>query len=249
MDTTIQKTLNSLGLDAKEIKFFETCFKLGPSSINEVAKKSRLQRSTAYLIAEGLMKKGFLQEDLKQYKKKISALSPTRLLKMLSGKQRLLRRQELELEEVLPILQAQYQLSEIKPKVKVFEGKSGLLQVWNDILSTKGELLCWTNQETENLKLGLANENFIKERIKRKIQIRVFAVNNPGAELLQSNDNQSLRKTKILPKETYFSTETYIYDSKVAILDYTKDIIGTIVESLPISIFHRSSFELMWTKF
>lgn len=246
MDTIIQKTLASLGLNAKEIKFYETCFRMGASSINEVAKQSRLQRSTAYLISQELIKKGFLQEDLKQYKKKVFALSPAKLLQMLSSKQRVLRRQELELQEALPTLQSQYQSSEIRPKVRVFEGKMGLLQIWNDILSTEGEILCWTNQETENLGLGLLNDKFIQERIKKGIRIRVFAVNNPRGEQLKNKDEQSFRVTKILPKETLFTTETYIYDNKVAVLDYTKDIIGTIIESLPISTSQRSIFELTW---
>ncbi|MBI2593437.1 hypothetical protein HYW44_02235 [Candidatus Daviesbacteria bacterium] len=248
MDKIIQKTLASLGLNPKEIKFYETCFKLGPSTVNEIAKQSRLQRSTAYLIAQELIKKGFLQEDLKQYKKKVFALNPAKLLQMLSSKQRLLRRQELELEEALPSLQSQYQSSEIRPKVKVFEGKMGLLQIWNDILSTKGEILCWTNQETENLGIGLLNDKFIKVRIKKGIRIRVLAVNNPRGMQLPPKDSQSFRVTKILPKETFFTTETYIYDNKVAILDYTKDIIGTIIESLPISSAQRAIFELSWTR-
>lgn len=246
MDTVIQKTLERLGLNSKEIKFYETCFNLGPSTINEVAKKSRLQRSTAYLIAQELIKKGFLLEDLKQYKKKVFALSPAKLLQMLSSKQRVLRRQELELEEALPTLQSQYQSSEIKPKVKVFEGKMGLLQIWQDILSTKNQVLCWTNQETENLGLGLLNDKFIQERIKKGIKIKVFAVDNLRGKQLLEKDSISFRTTKILPPQTSFTTETYIYDNKVAILDYNKDIIGTIIESLPISASQRSVFELTW---
>lgn len=247
MDTIIQKTLASLGLNTKEIKFYETCFKMGPSSINEVAKQSRLQRSTAYLIAQQLIKKGFLQEDLRQYRKKVFALSPAKLLQVLSSKQRLLRKQEIELEEALPILQANYQASEIKPKIKVFEGANGLIQIWNDILSTKGEILVWTNQQTEKLGSGHLNKKFIEERIRKGIKVRALVVDNPKGYELQKYDGQSLRETKVLPEATSFNTETYIYRNKVAILDYNKDIIGTIIESLPIAASQRAVFELSWT--
>jgi hypothetical protein len=124
----------------------------------------------------------------------------------------------------------------------------GLLQIWNDILSTKGEtILCWTNQETENLRLGFANENFIKKRIQRGIKIRVLAINNKRGEELKNKDKESLRETKLLPKTTHFTTETYIYGNKVAILDYTKDIIGVVMESLPITTSRRATFELVWS--
>ncbi|MCL5090854.1 MAG: hypothetical protein M1514_02470 [Patescibacteria group bacterium] len=247
MDNIINKTLAALGLEPKEIKFYQTCFKLGSATINEVAKESHLQRSTAYLVAQQLLQKGFLEEDLKSYKKKITALEPTKILQMLSARQRTLKRQELELEENLPLLQAEYQASEIRPKVKVFEGKQGLVSVWKDILSTKGEILLWTNQQTENKVFDKqAHDKFIQERISKRIKIRVLAVNNPQAKELQKLDHLALRETKLLPPNTEFSAETYIYDNKVAILDYNKDIMGIIIESLPISAYHKAIFEMNW---
>lgn len=247
MDKVIYKSLVQLGLNSKEIKFFETSFELGATTINEIAQKSHLQRSTAYLIADDLIKKGFLEEDLKNYKKRVFTIDPRKLLQMVSSKQRLLRRQELELEESLPSLQAVYSASEVRPKVKVFEGNQGLLSVWKDILSSKGEVLLWTNQETENL---FFNENlhlkFIEERIKKNIPIRVLAVNNKEGKLLIKSDTKCLRQTKLLPEGFTFSPETYIYDNKVAILDYNKDIIGVILESQPITGAQKAIFEMNW---
>lgn len=248
MDNSLIKSLQSLGLDPKEIKFFEASFKIGPATINEVAKKSKLQRSTTYLIAQELLQKGYLEEDLTGYKKKISAIDPKKILQLLSAKQRLLRRQELELEEKLPNLQVEYSASEFRPKVKVFEGNQGLLKVWADILSTKTEILLWTNQETETAFFNInAHNKFIDERVKKGIPIRVLAVDNKKIKNIAS-DGKKLRQTKILPKTIEFSPEVYIYDHKVAILDYNKDIIGVIVESLPIVNYHRSIFELNWSQ-
>lgn len=247
MEKSILTSLNLLGLNQKEVKFFITCFRLGPSSINEVALASKLQRSTAYLITEKLLKIGFLEEDLKSYKKKISCIGPNKLLQMIEARGRLLKRQEIEIKDNLPELQVLYQTLEIRPKVKVFEGNNGLLSVWKDILSSNGEVLLWTNQETENL---FFNENlhlkFIEERVKRKIQIRVLAVRNKKGKLLVKSDKECLRQTKILPEGYKFSPETYIYGNKVAILDYNKDIIGVILESEPIASSQKTIFELAW---
>ena len=248
MDRTIQKTLILLGLDLKEIKFYETCVKLGPATINEVAKQSRLQRSTAYLIAQNLSDKGFVEEDLTGYKKKIFTIEPKKLLQLLASKQRVLRRQELELKENLPELQTFYNQSEIRPKVKVYEGNNGLLKVWKDILSTKGEVLIWTNQQTDNLVFGQEKHvNFIQERVRKGIKARVLAMSNKEGKELQKLDSKSLRETKLLPQSMNFSAETYIYDNKMAILDYNRDIIGVIVESVPMVQSHKAVFELIWT--
>lgn len=247
MDKVIQDTLKLLGLSLKEIKFFEASFKLGPSSINEVAKQAMVKRATAYLIVDDLKQKGFLEEDFKDYGKKIFVIDPQKLLRIVANKQRILRRQELELEEKLPELQSIYSTSQIKPKVKVYEGNTGLLRVWKDILSTKGELLIWTNQETDKLIFGPEKHiSFIDERIRKGISARVLVVDNTEGRVLQKLDKKSLRQTKILPKNTNFSAEMYIYDNKIAILDYKKDIIGIIIESEPIANSHRSIFEMNW---
>ncbi len=247
MDKSLLKSLLMLGLSGLEIKFFEASFKLGPATINEVAKASSVQRSTAYLIAQDLLSKGFLEEDLQGYKKKVSAIDPKRVLQMLANKQRLFRRQELEVEEKLPELQANFQGSEFRPKVKVFEGNKGLLNIWQDILSAKGEILLWTNQDTETQFFNEAAHNkFVDERVRKEIKVRVLAVNNQRAKKLIPSDEKALRQTKLLPENVNFSSETYIYDNKVAMLDYNKDIIGVIIESVPFSSYHKSVFEMNW---
>ncbi|MDD2823324.1 MAG: helix-turn-helix domain-containing protein [Candidatus Daviesbacteria bacterium] len=247
MEKIILASLDLLGLNPKEIKFFVTCLKSGPSSINEVASASKLQRSTAYLIAEKLLKSGYLEEDLKSYKKKVTCIKPERLLQMIENRGKLLKRQEAEIIDNLPELQALYQTSEIRPKVKVYEGNNGLLSVWKDILSSRGEVLLWTNQETENLffneKLHL---KFIEERIKRNISIRVLAVDNKEGKKLMKSDKECLRQTKLLSEGYKFSPEIYIYDNKIATLDYNKDIIGVIIESQPITEAQKTLFEMLW---
>src|SRR5690348_1413495 len=203
MEKSLEKTLLLMGLTHKEVKFFLACFKLGPSSINAVGKSARLERSTAYLIAQDLLKKGLLIEDLKSYGKKVATVEPKKLLNLIASKQRILRRHEIELEESLPELQAFYQASEIRPKVRVYEGNIGLLAVWKDILSTKEEILVWTNQRTDTLVFGPQKHvSFIDERVKKGIKAKVLAVDNTEGRKLQKLDPKLLRQTKLLPKET-----------------------------------------------
>lgn len=246
MDKILIKTLQFLGLNEKQVTFFAANFKLGPATIVEITKASGLERSTAYLIASELMQRGFIEQDFKKYGKKLVALDPKKLLSLISGRQRILRRQELELEERLSELQALYQASEIRPKVRVFEGKNGLLSVWEDILSVNQELSLWTNQQTETKIFSQElHDKFVKIRIAKGISIRVLAVSNKKGKLLLQGKN-TLRQTKFLPENVVFSAETYIYGNKIAVLDYNKDIIGIIIESEPIASSQRAIFEMCW---
>jgi sugar-specific transcriptional regulator TrmB len=247
MDKLLEDTLKLLGLNDKEIKFFKTCFKLGNPTINEVIKASRLERSTGYLIAQNLIDKALIEEDFREYKKRLIAAEPKKLLRMLSAKYRVFGRQEIELKEKLPELQALYKTSNIRPNVRVFDGVNGLLAIWDDILTSSGKLFLWTNQESEKkFFTPFQHQKFIGERVQKGIYIDVLAVNNQDGKELKKKDQNMLRRTKLLPQGITFTAETYIYGNKVAILDYKKDIIGIIIESEPISNAQKTIFELTW---
>lgn len=247
MDKIIGDTLSDLGLLDKEIRFFLTNYQSGPSSINEIARNAKIERSTAYLIAQTLLEKGYLIEDFKSYKKTLITVDPKTLSRMLLAKQRQIGRHEKQLQENLPELEALHQASEIRPRVRTYEGNKGLLAIWKDILDNSEEVCLWTNQQTEgNLFSKKYHSLFISERIKKKISMKVLAVNNKKGKLLIKEDSSQLRETRLLPKNVSFSAETYIYGNKVAILDYNKEIIGVILESEQIVKSHRAIFDMTW---
>jgi len=248
MDKIIKDALADLVLTEKEIRFFLTNYQSGPSTINDIAKNARIERSTAYLIAQNLLNRGLILEDFKRYKKTIITVEPKTLLRMLLAKHRQIGRHEQSLQENLPELQAIHQASTIRPKVRTYDGTQGLLAVWRDILADSQEVLLWTNQETENNVFSEKYHSlFIAERIKKKITMRVLAVHNQKGKLLIKSDVKQMRQTKLLPKNMKFSAETYIYGNKVATLDYNKDIIGVIIESEQIVQSHKAIFELIWS--
>ena len=247
MEKIIKDALSDLGLNEKEARFFLINYQLGASTINDVAKTARVERSTAYLIAQNLLHKGLLIEDFKRYKKTIITVEPKTLLRMLLAKHRQVGRHEQALQENLPELQALHQTSAIRPKVRTYEGNQGLLAIWRDILAESHEILLWTNQETENRVFSEKFHSlFITERIKKKISMRVLAINNQKGKFLIKQDEKHLRQTRLLPKDIFFSAETYIYGNKIATLDYNRDIIGIIIESDQIVQTHREIFEMTW---
>jgi sugar-specific transcriptional regulator TrmB len=247
MDRILTQCLAQLGLTDKHIRFYRASLLLGIAPLMEIAKKSRLQRSTAYIIAAELVAMGLIHEDHRTYKKQFVAAEPETLLRKLEAKHRHIGRSALAFKDVLPELRAAHQATTTRPRVRTFEGRPGLVAVWKDILNEQQEILLWTNQETEGQVFGAdTHAAFIRERLLKRIPIRVLAVNNPeGAELLPG-DNSSMRHTKLLPPNVTFTSETYIYGNKIAVLDIGKDIFGVITENEQIAASQRAIFELMW---
>lgn len=247
MEKHIRSALESLGCDDKEIRLYIASFTHGSLGLSELTKYARLQRSTAYVVVKALVDRGLMAEDHKAYGKTFSAVEPEVLMRMVAAKQRQIGRQHLALQEHLHELQATYQATSIRPRVKTYQGASGLVSVWRDILTAQGEILIWTNQATESKLFNtVQHDQFIAERRNSGTFARVLTVDNPAGHILQSQDANNLRETRLLPTGINFSAETYVYDNKVATLDYNQDIIGIITESSQVAAAQRAMFEAAW---
>ena len=247
MEKILRGALIALGCDDKEIKLYLAAYLHGTAPLSDLIVRTRLRRSTAYLVTKSLLDKGLLIEDHKAYGKSLSAAEPEILMRLVANRQRQLGRQRIELEENLGQLQAMHQTSVVRPRVRTFQGANGLLSVWRDILTAQSGLLLWTNQATEVKLFSLAQHNqFIRERCERNLQIRVLAVHNMAGQRLQDTDHELLRSTRLLSPGLEFSAETYLYDHKIAMLDYNQDIIGIIIESEQLSSAQRAMFESSW---
>ncbi len=241
--------LMQLGCSDKHIKFYRANLALGAATLSEIIKAAHLQRSTAYLIASEMVTMGLAQEDHKAYKKLFVAAEPEVLLRKLEAKHRSLGRSTITFKEALPELQAAHHATTTRPSVRTFEDKTGLQAVWKDILESKSEILLWSNQSSEeHIFDAEAHGSFIRERIAKNIPIRVLAVNNDLGRELQANDSGNLRHTKLLPDSVPFTSETYMYDDKVAVLDFGKKVFGVITQNQQIAESQRAIFEYVWAQ-
>lgn len=249
MNQTLLKTLRLLGCGDKQIKLYMAALELGFAPLNQVAKHAKLQRSTAYVITDELLAAGMILEDHKAYKKSLIAVEPDVLLRKLEAKYRQIGRQTLQLKEEMPEIRALHHATAIRPRVRTYQGAHGLLAIMKDILTTKQEVLLWTNQESEQKFFDSESHRlFIQERINKQIPIRVLTVNNLAGSELARNDETNFRATKLLPASVKFSSETYIYGDKVAVIDVSQDIFGIITENTQITGAQRAVFELTWSQ-
>lgn len=247
MEAQLTQGLAQLGCNDKERRFFLACYKLGPSSIADISAKARLQRSTAYLLAEQLVDKDLLTQDYRTYNKLYTAASPQAVIRLLEAKKRRLGRLSADMQDNIAALENLYSTPETLPAVTTHHGASGLSSIWKSILSASGEILLWTNQATEpRIFESNLHRQFIEERLQRKLPIRVLAVDNREGRALLPDDSELLRQTRLLPPETMFSAETYLYDDKMAILDYKNGIFGLIIVSSHINEAQKSLFEMAW---
>ncbi len=133
----LEQELKNLGLVEKEAVVYLAALELGSSTIQEIAGKSQISRSTTYEVIESLVKKGLMSSLTKGKKKYFSAEDPERLLSFIDAKEKEFEKRKKELKAVLPELKEVSSLSRQRPRIKFYEGKQGIRRIQEDILRTK----------------------------------------------------------------------------------------------------------------
>ena len=83
--------------------------------------------------------------------------------------------------------------------------------------------------------------------ILKKIPIKVIAQNSKPAQDWEKTDSHKLRDIKLIDDPSLgFKADMELYADKVALIAYTPDFVGVIIQSKELSQLLRSAFEVMW---
>ena len=244
----LHEALKQLSLSQNATQFYLASYKQGPASIGSIALSTNMDRSSAYLAAQQLQAVGLLDEDITAKRKTVHAKPPAAVLARLRTRIRSMKRNAELVEDALPELLAAFNQESPRPVLQFFSGKKGLDQISEDVLAhAEKEFLLLSNQKEERRVFTTAeNKEFIEERKHKGIRVRVIAPDTAEAHELAKKDASNLRETRILTGKIPFTTETYIYGDRVAMLSFNKRIIGFTVHSKEFAQTQRFLFESLW---
>lgn len=234
----LEKLLQRIGLNEKEAKIYLTLLNLKESPISFIAKKSNLKRPTVYVILEALEKNGFVSHFKREKVLYYRASDPKLILESERNKIQ-------DLERALPELQSIQSQFEIVPQMSVYQGKNGLIQIMEDTLNTKEELLCWCDVDLAiNTILSDYFPTYLEKKIKKNIWLKGIFTHNEGGLRHKKNQVSELREVYLVPKEKFpFKNEINIYDDKVAIISH-QDAVGVIIQNKSIADTQKAIFNL-----
>lgn len=237
----LEQDLKQLGFNEKEARIYLAALELGPSSVQNIAKKSKVKRATIYEIINNLKKKGIFDETVKGKKRLFIASGPENIKSILLNQERLF-------EKILPELKSFSGLETAKPKIKFYENVEEIKKAYEDIIVSKPEeVLSISSVSSIADLLGWDwGNNYITERVSKKIPVRVITNYFEGVEEFMKRDEKELRKIKILPKDKQFVIDIEIYNNKVLFLSLKKEMMALLIESKTISDSMKMFFEIMW---
>jgi sugar-specific transcriptional regulator TrmB len=233
-------SLKDFGLTENEAKVYLANLELGSATVQEVAKKSGVKRTTIYTMLENLKRYGLMSEFHKQGKILLIAEDPSRLEQLMQNRQE-------RIKAALPELRSLFSSPAEKPKVRFYEGKDGIRQVFQDTLDEGKEIKCFVSWRSELRAIPEIVNAYIKERVKKDIWVRALADRTKESKYYQERGKEELRELYFLPEGSLpFDTEVNIYGNKVAWFTFKKEYFGLIIESEQIANTWRMVFDIIW---
>lgn len=251
MNESLIKQLKNFGFSDKEARVYLALVEKGPATVFEIAKSSEVNRSSAYVVLESLKKKGFVGLSDDTNVRKYVAGSPELILYTAQANAKKQENIKTSIESIMPELKALHEETKHKPVVKIFEGLSGIREVYsNPFRSNSKEFRSYSNPADIFRLVPDLLESTRKERAKKKM--KMLLISPASKEVLQTASKVPTKslspnaETALIPEEKFrFSYDMGIYDDKVAFVS-TKDNIGIVIESKEIAEMLKNSFDLAW---
>lgn len=241
MNAQLQQSLVSIGFTVNEAKVYDALIILGSCMAGQIAKLTNMHRRPVYDSLERLIEKGLVSYTLKEGKKHFQAANPERLLNVV-------KEEESKIREMLPELIKKYESKKPSFFAEVYEGKSGVKSVFEDILKT-GKT--WYSVGTTGLGFIIMPtymEQYHKRRAEIGVKRKMLLANTlRGREYYKKFKSLELCTIKLLPKEIENPQTLWIYGNKVAIALLSEDYpIIFLIENEAIAKSYKGYFDMLW---
>lgn len=245
-----REVFSFLGLDEKSIKIYECILPLRDITANTISKKLDLPKSTVNFKCMDLVKKGLLFYHKKNNTSYYSPENPVKIKRILDEEMEKINFIKKNYLEIVPFLVSQFEKYGDKPKIKIFEGVSGIKNMFKDVLDSRSTIYGMTRNEGDmNVEiLDWLEHEYIPERIQNKNSAYIIFNDNPTTRTYVKRDKILNRVSLFVPEKQYpFASCCHIYDGKVAFYSYINtDMTGILIENRHIFQTMLTLFKLAW---
>lgn len=243
----VKVALADLGLAPKEAETYLAMLEIGPSSVQDIAKKAGINRTTTYVMLEGLKRHGLVSTFERGKKTLFSAENPEQLVDILTRQMGSLQTKKSRLEESLPRLLAIFNSTEDKPRVRFLEGESSYQEIVREIGRTREE--AWELYAVDEPLLEMIRTTQTHEqrhvemgRVKGRALISV----KPGVVLPYFN-RKNIDVRQMTWEQHPFTGDITIIGNKVYAFVYRGRVVTIVIESKEITDVIRAMYAMAWS--
>ncbi len=232
----MEDELRQLGLTSNEVKVYLALLRLKSALAGQITEMAGVHRRNVYDALERLIQKGIVSYVYGRKRKYFKAEPPERLLGLLDAKKK-------SLSDIMPHLLEIFREHKTSVDVRVYSGKQGLKNIFEDQLRSKTEILIFGKSIRNMPELKYYFEQHRRSRIEKKIKVR--AIFEESARKTQAA-KLPMSKIKYIPDETAGLTSTNIYGNKVAIILMLETPTIILIENEKLHEAYVNYFEILW---
>ncbi len=250
--TELEKELVALGLSEKKSMVYLAAIQLGPSPVQKISQRAKVNRATTYVIIESLMEMGLMSKYDEGKKTFFVAEKPKRLIDYFETKEKKLHEKLSRIKEMVPQLDSLYNDLSDKPRVKYYEGVEGLKAVQHDFYdSLEKEEIIYTFLPFDEAASSVLNERLRavrKKRTGKKIKSKMIYTSKSGKqEVYEKEAKNQLTELMYVSYEKYpFKGGMNIYGNKIFMIDYLGKLGGIVIENKTLAELFRCIFKMIW---
>ncbi|PIQ73481.1 hypothetical protein COV58_02290 [Candidatus Roizmanbacteria bacterium CG11_big_fil_rev_8_21_14_0_20_36_8] len=249
-NTQINKFLDALGLNSREIEAYLSLLDNGIMTALELSRQSNIPRTTLYRVIESLKSKGVVEEVVEEYVAKVQAAPLSRLEYLVVDQKNKAEALATLFPQVSKIITNTKTVSQPDTKVLMYRGREGIRQmVWN-VLDAKTEIVGYTSHQIDD---------FVGKRFMNRWREEFIDRKKLGRELVTENYYRSIGgkmndvdwgkwESRFIHEQTLTIDHQYdIYNDIVAIYNWHEgEVFGVEIHNKKVSHLQRQIFEIVW---
>lgn len=247
--------LYRLGLDTDQAKVYLALLEK-PMSHLEIARKTSVNRTKVYRIADDLIKRGLIAENQDETGRQLIANDPANLEISIKTDEEEVERKKQTLQSALPGLQTLFASGSLPGEsdfeVNTYEGSDGFKQMlWNE-LKTKDEIVIFGSGTIADL-VGSRRwaEKHREKTIESGYKIREVLNPNGKPNVFTENENfmQQYNRRYVPVNILPLTHQLCVYNNTVAIYSWVNDQkVGVEIVNKQFAEMQRSIFEEYWRR-
>lgn len=232
-------TLEEIGLPEREIKIYLALLELDESTVLPIAKKAGIKRTYCYDILDDLIKRGLVNYIEKNGRRHYIAEDPKKIEQLLKDRLR-------HFSEVLPEIRSLYNRNTHKPKVRFFEGREAVVELFAELERVKEFASVASPVDFYPLlgqdRIDAAARAIVKKNIKAR-ELLTWPGTPVSFQKIYKKPTQEIR---YLSKAIQLSTDMFFYENKVVLISCQEPVHAISIEGSSVVKTFRVMFDLLW---
>lgn len=239
--------LKDLQLNEKEAEIYLTLLEIGSQAASVVAKRVNIPRSSVFFHLENLIKKGFVQKEIRSTVQYFSALPPEKIKQLLQRRKSKVDDQMEQLSGLIPSFKSITSPFLNESKVTYFEGVEGLCKMIDDVIQTKDELYFISAHIFHPEVRNYIRNTYVPARKKAKKKAEMIVTDSSDARNYVNLAHDIYKWVGFVEaKNIKFDATIAIYGNKIQFLSTKiEDLTGVLIENEFLANTMKSMFLLL----